>query len=307
MSVLRILLKRNRLWVLFSIMAALVSNLSQLFYTYFVGQLVNKIETRAAIRVSFLLILGGFVLANAITLFLNQYIGRFTAEKLAHSLRMGYARKLLWKASEQREKCDVASAMSVAQNELAQADSYLGNTFFDIFGMIFTGILATAFLFFQNVILTLVLLIPTIIILFYVKFSSHQLSDIVSSAQDEKGRMNKVTYSVVHSFPAVKICEGEELCQKSFDEKIDRWTKQQTKLGRLSAFYNSLSGILSRIPLLILLLVGGYMVLKGKILMGTLIVFLNLQKTLTQSIMNLPAWMSGFKVFTTNLSRVDIM
>ena len=34
--------------------------------------------------------------------------------------------------------------------------------------------------------------------------------------------------------------------------------------------------------------------------------FLNLQKSLTQSIMNLPSWLSGFKVFTTNLSRIEI-
>lgn len=48
------------------------------------------------------------------------------------------------------------------------------------------------------------------------------------------------------------------------------------------------------------------MVVRGKILMGTLIVFINLQKSLTQSIMNLPSWLSGFKVFTTNLSRIEI-
>ena len=39
---------------------------------------------------------------------------------------------------------------------------------------------------------------------------------------------------------------------------------------------------------------------------GQIARFLNLQNSLTQSIMNLPNWISGFKVFTTNLSRVDI-
>ena len=307
MSVLGTLLKRNRIWVLGSVIAALFSNLSQLFYTYYVGQLVNKIESRAAIGVSFIILLGLFVIANSVTLFINQYVGRYAAEKMAHSLRVGYARKLLWKASENREKCDTASAMSVAQNELAQSDAYLGNAFFDITGMIFTGILAMVFLLFQNVLLTIVLIMPTVIILIYVMISSRKLSDIVSSAQQEKGKMNKIAYSIVHAFPAVKTFDGEELCKKSFDERIVKWTKYQTKVGRLSAFYNTLSGILSRVPLLILLLVGGYMVLNGKILMGTLIVFLNLQKSLTMTIMNLPAWISGFKVFTTNLSRIEIL
>ena len=80
MSVLRILLKRNRIWVIGSVIAALFSNLSQLFYTYYVGQLVNKIESRAAIGMSFIILLGVFVIANSITLFLNQYIGRYAAD-----------------------------------------------------------------------------------------------------------------------------------------------------------------------------------------------------------------------------------
>ena len=57
MSVLGTLLKRNRIWVLGSVIAALFSNLSQLFYTYYVGQLVNKIESRAAIGMSFIILL----------------------------------------------------------------------------------------------------------------------------------------------------------------------------------------------------------------------------------------------------------
>ena len=76
-------------------------------------------------------------------------------------------------------------------------------------------------------------------------------------------------------------------------------------MERLNALYNSLSGILSRVPLLLLLTVGGYMVLKGNIMLGTLIVFLNMQNTLKQTIMNLPSWISGFKVFVTNLDKIQ--
>lgn len=77
-------------------------------------------------------------------------------------------------------------------------------------------------------------------------------------------------------------------------------------MGRLSALYNTLSGVLSRIPLLLLLLIGGFMVIRGDILMGTLIVFVIMQGSLSESIMNLPNWIANFKVFTTNLSRIDI-
>lgn len=306
MSVLRILIKRNRKWVIISVVLTLVAKLTQMIYMYYVGELVNKIEERATVSIAFMVLLAGFIIISVATLFMNQYVGRITAEKMAHTLRMGYASKLLHRLTERGIECDTASVMSVVQNELVQSDGYLTNAFFDITGMLFMGILATVFMFIQNVILTLVLLIPTLIILIYVGFSSRSLSKIVSAAQNEKMKMNKAGYAAVHAFPAVKTFEGEELCKKAMDERLVSWTKYQTKVGRYSALYNTLSGILSRVPLMLLLLAGGYMVIKGKILMGTLILFLNLQNSLTQSIMNLPNWIAGFKVFTTNLSRIEI-
>lgn len=304
MSVLMVLLKKNKVWVIVTLIAALLSNLSQMFCTLCIGSLVNKIENRAAIGFSFVALLGVFILLNALTLFFDQYIGRVTAEKMAHSLRMGYAGKLIRNGAGAEKSTDMAAAMSVAQNELAQADAYLSNTFFNIFGMIFTGIIATVFLLFQNVILTLVLIIPTLFILIYVTFSSRKQAAVVVDAMEEKRRMNKVAYSVVHAFGAVKVFEGESFTMKAYERSVLKWKDHAARTGRWAAVYNTLSGILSRIPLLLLLLVGSYMVINGKILLGTLIVFLNLQNSLTMSVMNLPNWISGFKIFTTNLSRI---
>lgn len=301
MSVLRILLKRNRIRIAFSVITSLLSNLSQMIYMYYVGEIVNMIESRVAIKRTFLILLACFILSNACTQILNQYVGRYSAEHIAHTLRMGYARRLIHKDGR-----DVALAMSVVQNELAQADGYLSSDFFDVIGMLITGMMVMIFLLFQNVFLTFVILFPTIIILTYVVFSSRKLSRIVAAAQQEKSRMNKTAYSVVRAFPVVKTFDGEELCRNAYENSVNVWIRQAARLGRWSALYNTLSGILSRVPLMLLLLVGGWMVVSGRILMGTLFVFINLQNSLTRSIMNLPSWLSGFKVFIANLSRIEI-
>ncbi|MCR4648277.1 MAG: ABC transporter ATP-binding protein [Lachnospiraceae bacterium] len=304
MKVLKILIKRNKFWIALAVFTALISNLSQMFFAYFIGELVNKIETRDTITFSFLAVPVILILSNAFTQFFNQFIGRLSAEKMAHTLRVGYAKILLMRSS--KENCSVAAAMSVAQNELAQANSYLGNTFFDITGMAFMGIIATVFLLFQNVLLTVILIVPTLLILIYVVYSSRKLSGIVTAAQEEKAHMNKTAYAMIHAFPSVKIFGGEELCKETYNKRLQGWKKHFVKLGRLSSLYNTLSGILSRVPLLILFLAGSFMVIRGDILIGTLIVFLILQKSLTMAIMNLPNWFANFKVFTTNLSRIDI-
>ena len=57
MSVLRTLIKRNRIWVIISVVLTLVANLTQMIYMYYVGELVNKIEERAAVSMAFIITL----------------------------------------------------------------------------------------------------------------------------------------------------------------------------------------------------------------------------------------------------------
>lgn len=323
MSVLFKLLKNNHASVTIAVTIAILANLSQMIYTVYIGELVNRIENREKITYALVSVLACFLISNVVTVFLKQYSGRYAAEKMAHSLRMGFIGRLLVRKSEYKSsesegidktvryldqsiKTDAGSVMSKVQNELSRADEYLSTTFFDITDMLLTCVLVFVFLMFQSVLLTLVIFIPTLLILLYVKWSSRKLSGIVSSSLKEKEKMNRVSYSLVHAFPAVKIYNGDEMCISIYDKSLENWEKHEADMEKLNALYNSLSGILSRIPLLLLLTVGGFMVIKGNIMLGTLIVFLNMQSSLTQAIMNLPSWISGFKVFTTNLDRLKI-
>ena len=313
MSVLSKLIKNNRISVFAAVTLAVLSTLSQMIYTVYIGELVNRIENREEITASLVTVIIVFFMISVVTVYLKHYSGKFATEKMAHSLRMDFLTGLL-NMKREREKSggksignlDSGAIMSKVQNELSHADEYLSNTFFDITDMLLTGVLVFFFLMSRNILLTLIVFIPTALILVYVKWSSRRLSGIVSSALNEKEKMNRVSYSLVHTFPAVKIYNAEEMCISTYEKSLNNWGKHEADMEKLNALYNSLSGILSRVPLLLLLTVGGYMVIKGNIMLGTLIVFLNMQGRLTQSIMNLPSWISGFKVFITNLEKIRI-
>ena len=312
MHVLKKLIKRNKLFVILSVCLTLIANLSQMIYMLYIAKLINNIEAGTTIESSLILILCLFLISNAVTNFFNHYISRYTSEKMAHTLRTGYMRNLLHTSIEATPSAmdsgtDAAHTMSVLQNELAQANSYLGNNFFEFSGMLLTGTLVLVFLLFQNVLLTMVFTLPTVLILIYVMYSGRKLTGIVSATMNEKEKMNRIAFGLIHSFPIVKIFSGEKFCMKSYEEKLSTWGVHATHEGRMHAVYNSLSGVLSRLPLLLLFLCGGYLVLSDKMSLGTLFVFLNLQNGVTQTIMNLPSHMARFKVFTVNLSRISIL
>ena len=313
MSVLSKLIKNNRMCIFAAVTISILANLSQMIYMVYIGELVNRIENREKITSSLVMILVCFLISNVVTVVLKHYSGKLAAEKMAHTLRMGFACRLLnlkqnkgMPGENKTGSIDAGAVMSKVQNELSQADEYLSNTFFDITDMLLTGILVFFFLIFQNILLTLLIFIPTVLILLYVKWSSRRLSDIVLSALNAKEKMNRVSYSLVHAFPSVKVYNGDEMCIGAYEKSLNSWSRQEADMEKLNALYNSLSGILSRVPLLLLLTVGGFMVIKGYVMLGTLIVFLNMQNTLKQSIMNLPSWISGFKVFITNLDKIEM-
>ena len=248
MSVLSKLLKNNRICVTVAVIIAVAANLSQMIYIVYIGELVNRIENREKITSALVTILACFLVSNVVTVYLKHYSGRYAAEKMAHTLRMGFIGKIL---SMQREKAgldsenrdgnDAGSVMSKVQNELSRADEYLSTTFFDITDMLLTGVLVFVFLMFQNILLTLVIFIPTLLILFYVKWSSRRLSGIVSSALKEKEKMNRVSYSLVNAFPAVKIYNGDEMCISTYEKSLENWGKHEADMEKLNALYNSLS------------------------------------------------------------------
>ena len=303
MKVLKWVLSQNRKWVILSFAAAVLSNLSQIIYMIFVGELVNRIETRSVIERDFYLLMAGFLITNAVTQYLSQLSSRYAAERSAHALRMGFIRSMVY---QKKGKTDAASAMSVVQNELSSANDYLSNTFFDMIGMTLSGILAFLCLMIINIKLTMVILLPTLLILLYVLWTGGKLSKVVAVTLDEKNRMNRVAYSAIDNYAMIRVYDAKDFLQKIYDRALEKWGKAESKKDRMYAVCNSLSGVLSFLPLLLLLAAGGYMVATGEILLGMLMVFLNLQSSVTMFIMNMPMWIANFKTFTVNLSRIDV-
>ena len=299
-------LGKNKGWVGLSLLMAVLSNASQIVYMFFVGELVNRIEERSVIETSFCFLMGAFLISNALTQYFSQLSSRYTAERSAHTLRMGFIRAKVYRTSGNSGSPSAAEAMSVVQNELNSANDYLSNTLFDMVGMSISGIVVFISLMIINIKLTMVVLIPTVLILMYVLWSGDKLSKIVKVTLDEKNNMNRIAYSAIDNRAVISIFGAKDFLLKTYDSSLDKWGKAEIKKDRLFAVYNSLSGVLSFLPLLLLLAAGAYMVISGEITVGTMIVFLSLHKSVTVFIMNMPSWIANFKAFTVNLSRIDV-
>lgn len=302
-----VLMNKNRKWVFLSLLASFAAVGAQLVWTTYIGRLADRIEQREKLEGPFLVTMAILLAASALFQYINQLVNRYTAEKLGHTLRMRFADSLCIKNRMDSGISDSYEAMSKVQNELTQASEYMSTTLFDIIWMTLSAFFIIIFLFFQNAVLTLVLLIPVAIIVFIVQRSGKRLVPLVHCSMDGQIRHNRVAYSVITNYQAVQVFDGRQFFKDKYDEELDNWGRAEIRKERVSAVCNSMSGILSQVPLLLIFAAGVLMIRGGYITFGTLIIFINMQKSVLRTLMNLPTWMVSVKSFLVHLDRVDGM
>ncbi len=299
------LIKQNKIWVFASVFITFVSIGVQLIWTLNIGDLADKIVERKGIDISFLVTMGLILIANGGLQYVNQIVNRYTSEKMAHTLRMNYADAILTK-KQSGSSMGGYEAVSKVQNEVMASSEYMSNTLFNIVGMTLSGVFALFFLLFQNALLTVVILIPMIIVTVVTNQIGKKMVSLSHEALDKKEEHNKTAYGLINNFDVVLLFDAMPFLNEKYDENLDKWAKAEVKKERVSAVCNSITGVLSQIPLLILLIAGSILIWKGQMTIGTLMIFLNMIKSLLGTLMNLASWLVSVKNFLVNLKRADI-
>lgn len=298
------LIKQNKFWVAFAISVTFLSVGAELVWTFYVGNLADAIVERAGIATTFLCTMLVLLLGNGLLKYVNQIVNRYASERMAHSLRMNFADGLL---SFVNSKDDIGGyeAMSKVQNELVQSSDYMSTTLFSIIEMLLSGVFSLIFLLFQNAFLTVIILVPMVTVVIIVNFLGKKLIPLTGKAMDKKVDLSQVSYSVIRNYDAVQLFDAKSFFKSKYETDLEEWAKLEIKKERISAICNSLTGVLSQIPLLVLFTVGAVFIFKGYMTIGMLIIFLNRTGSLLGTLMNLASWIVSVKSFIVNLTRVD--
>ena len=302
MKVLKRLTAANMIWVITAFVCLFLSIIIQFFWTIRIGMIADAIVSRKKIEINFMFIMFAILLASCLFIYLKSLAGKYATERMAHTLRMDFAGKLL---KSDREAMGGYEAMSKAQNELTASSEGLSGIF-DVIEQFLSGILALIFLLFANLRFTLIVLGPLIAVVLLINRIGKNLPGLVNAAMDKKISNNKTAYMIISNFEAVKVFGAEEFFEEKFKKELEEWGRLETKKERISAVTNSVSGILSQLPLLILFGVGALLIWRGYMTIGTLMIFLNMTGSFIRTITNLPSWVVRIKQFLVHLSRTDI-
>lgn len=245
------------------------------------------------------------VVVHTISEYLSLYLSAYTCETFAHELRMGYAGYYLHSDVQTLSRLNVGEEQSAMQNELKDISDYLSENLFSLMKQLGTFVVTVIFLLCQNMKLTMISVVPVIPLILYCSFSSRIIKNYTQQCQNSRKKINGLADVILELFPIIQIYGAYELIKGSMKENLSEWGDSNIRKERISARLMSLSGVLSFVPLLLLLGSGGFMVINETVSIGTFYIFINLSGNVSGFLQNMPGIYASFRRFSASVDRLE--
>lgn len=313
MKIIKQLINLHKFLFILALLFTLLSTVMNLCWNKFLAEMLNTLGSMVSfhsedrIKVIFTALMTGIfiILLHTISEYLSSYLASCTCEIFAHEMRMGYARYYLQSDIRVLLNLNVGEEQSAMQNELKDISDYLKENLFSIMKQFGTFVVTVIFLLCQNLKLSVLSIFPVIPLIVYCSFSSKIIKDYTEQCQSSKKKINGLAGMILELFPVIQVYSAHKLVRKNMKENLSEWEKANVEKERISARLMSLSGVLSFVPLLILLGFGGFMVVNGELSMGIFYIFINLSGNVSGFLQNMPGIYANFRRFSASVSRLE--
>ena len=245
------------------------------------------------------------ILFHTVSEYLSSYLASYTCEIFAHEMRMGYVRYYLESDIQMLSKLNVGEEQSAMQNELKDISDYMNENLFSLMKQFGTFIVTVVFLLCQSFKLAALSILPVVPLIVYCSFSSKIIRNYTEQCQDSKKDINGLADMILELFPIIQVFCAYKLIDSTMQERLSEWKNANIKKEQISARLMSLSGVLSFIPLMLLLGLGGSMVMNGEISIGIFYIFINLSGNVSGFLQNMPTFYANFRRFGASVGRLE--
>ena len=259
------------------------------------GQKVTK-----SIIMNLVVILAAYILMSGATTFVSGV----TCTGINYSLRQNYIQKI----SNQNlptQKLNGGKEASVLLNELTAVSNFISENLFFMFDSLIKFIGSFGWLIYLNPFLAITSNLPVFFIIIYISFSSKILQKYTLKTNEENSKINSVTDSLMNLFPVIRLYQAQKMILENYSTLLTEWEKLNISMEKKKALLMSISAVITNIPLLLIILIGGKLVILGKLTLGELYVFISLSGNVSGILMNMPSFIMQFRIFGANLKKLN--
>lgn len=313
MKIMKQLIKLHRLLFITAILATFLSIIFQLCWNQFLAVTLDSLGDAAffdfenSLSILFAFFISGIsiILLHTVSEYLSSYLASYTCEIFSHEMRMGYVRYYLQGDFQQLSKLNAGEEQSAMQNELKEVSDYLNGNLFSLMKQFGTFAATVIFLFCQNRKLAVISIVPVIPLIIYCSFSSKIIKNAAQQCLNSKKKINGSADMILELFPMIQVYASYGLIQNTIRENLMEWENANVRKERMRARLMSLSGVLSFVPLLLLLGFGGAMVINGEISTGVFYIFINLSGNVSGFLQNMPGIYANFRQFGAAVDKLE--
>ena len=259
------------------------------------GQTVTK-----SIIMNLVVILAAYILMSGATTFVSGV----TCTGINYSLRQNYIQKI----SNQNlptQKLNGGKEASVLLNELTAVSNFISENLFFMFDSLIKFIGSFGWLIYLNPFLAITSNLPVFFIIIYISFSSKILQKYTLKTNEENSKINSVTDSLMNLFPVIRLYQAQKMILENYSTLLTEWEKLNISMEKKKALLMSISAVITNIPLLLIILIGGKLVILGKLSLGELYVFISLSGNVSGILINMPSFIMQFRIFGANLKKLN--
>ena len=259
------------------------------------GQTVTK-----SIIMNLVVILAAYILMSGATTFVSGV----TCTGINYSLRQNYIQKI----SNQNlptQKLNGGKEASVFLNELTAVSNFISENLFFMFDSLIKFIGSFGWLIYLNPFLAITSNLPVFFIIIYISFSSKILQKYTLKTNEENSKINSVTDSLMNLFPVIRLYQAQKMILENYSGLLTKWEKLNVSMEKKKALLMSISAVITNIPLLLIILIGGKLIILGKLTLGELYVFISLSGNVSGILMNMPSFIMQFRIFGANLKKLN--
>lgn len=313
MRIIRKLIRSHKFLFLTASIFTFLSVLANLYWNRFLADAIDRLGSvlpigfrdAETVIMQLLMTAAFIILFHTVIEFSASYMASYTCEVFAHEMRMGYSRFYLQSDILTLSKCNVGEEQSAMQNELSEISAYLNENLFSFMKQFVAFVVTVIFLFCQSGKLTLLTIFPVTSLLIYCYFSGKLIKHLTERCQKSKAQLNGLAGILLELFPVIQVYDAHGLIHGTMDERMLEWQNWNIRKERITARLMSFSGLLSFVPLLLLLGFGGRMVINGEISLGIFYIFINLSGDVSGFLQNMPGIYAGFRRFYASVCRLE--
>lgn len=292
-------LKPYRFWIIVCVFASICNAFVDLYIAQLMQKLIDNTVNAAMQEVIRLVTTLGIIVGFGIIV---KYLLRFSSgnfsAKTVRDIRKIAAEKLVHSKIADLEADHTGATVSKLSNNVNVIHGFLDNNLsgFIYLPIILIGTLVMMFIIsWKLLVINLVLMAVTVLI---VSLQSRPLEKYTEELQYYLGNINAVAQDLIRGMTIIKTFSLYHVLFRKFQLAVDQAQDKSLQIEKKISRIIPISSIFETLPLLVSIMVGGYLVISGEITPGSLIVNIYLLEFLSSSLSGLPQLFIGLNILT---------